>query len=216
MATTEVDVTNLALARLGDGATVSALDEGSAQADHAARFYPIARDSLLEMHAWKFATRRATLTLRADLSFSAWRYVYQEPNNLLKALGVLRDGYTDDNRDRVAFITEVDEDGAGLVLTNEPSAVLLGVYRITDPARFTPLFTEALSWMLASYLAGPLVKGESGRQEAIRCWSAFRIAFAEATRSSASQQRLVLPHIPAHLAGRSLATADDLPEVIRG
>lgn len=49
----EVDICNLALARLGDNATVASIDppEGSAQAEHCARFYAIARDSLLEMHA---------------------------------------------------------------------------------------------------------------------------------------------------------------------
>ena len=57
----EVDICNLALSHLGDTATIASLDppEGSAQAEHCARFYPIARDSLLEMHAWGFATSRA-------------------------------------------------------------------------------------------------------------------------------------------------------------
>ena len=57
----EVAICNLALAHLGDSATVASIDppEGSAQSEHCARFYPIARDALLEMHAWKFATRRA-------------------------------------------------------------------------------------------------------------------------------------------------------------
>ena len=59
----EVEICNLALSHLGDTATVASSDppEGSAQAEHCARFYPIARDALLEMQNWKFATRRATL-----------------------------------------------------------------------------------------------------------------------------------------------------------
>ena len=46
---TEVDICNLALAHLGDDATIASLNppEGSAQAEKAARFYPIARNSLL-------------------------------------------------------------------------------------------------------------------------------------------------------------------------
>ena len=44
-----VDICNLALSHLGDTATVASLDppEGSAQAEHCARFYPVARDALV-------------------------------------------------------------------------------------------------------------------------------------------------------------------------
>ena len=39
----EIDIVNLALSRLGDDATVASLypPEGSAQAEHGARFYPV-------------------------------------------------------------------------------------------------------------------------------------------------------------------------------
>ena len=55
---TEVDICNLALAHLGDDATIASINppEGSAQAEKAARFYPIARNTLLELHSWNFAS----------------------------------------------------------------------------------------------------------------------------------------------------------------
>ena len=64
----EVDICNLALSHLGDNATVASIDppEGSAQAEHCSRFYPIARDTLLEMHNWNFSTRRAVLAQRGQ------------------------------------------------------------------------------------------------------------------------------------------------------
>ena len=57
----DVEICNLALSHLGDTATVASIDppEGSAQAEHCARFYPIARDALLEKHDWSWATRRS-------------------------------------------------------------------------------------------------------------------------------------------------------------
>ena len=69
-----VDICNLALGHLGDPATVSSIDppEGSAQAQHCARFYPIARDSLLEMHSWNFSTYREAL---AHLQPAEWIYL---------------------------------------------------------------------------------------------------------------------------------------------
>ena len=47
-----VDICNQALSHLGDSATVASIDppEGSAQAEHCARFYPAALAALLEMH----------------------------------------------------------------------------------------------------------------------------------------------------------------------
>ena len=62
----EIDICNLALARLGDDATVASIDppEGSAQAEQCARFYSIARDTMLEMHDWRFATKRVVSVTR--------------------------------------------------------------------------------------------------------------------------------------------------------
>ena len=87
----EVDICNLALARLGDNATVASIDppEGSAQAEHCARFYAIARDSLLEMHAWKFATRRVQLAKLTVPSWD-WSFAYAEPTGALQTAGRAR------------------------------------------------------------------------------------------------------------------------------
>lgn len=59
---TEVDICNVALARLGDEATLTSIDppEGSAQADHCARFYPICKDKILREYPWSFAVKRKT------------------------------------------------------------------------------------------------------------------------------------------------------------
>lgn len=205
MATTDVDLANLALAHLGDDATVSALDppEGSAQAEHCARFLPIARNTLLELHPWKFAVRRVSPALREDMANSAWTHVYQEPNGLIKILSVLPYGYLrDSDGSALEFDTESDEDGNGLILTNVPNATIRGIFAVTDPTRFTPLFTEALAWLLASYVAGPLLKGETGAAEAVRCWSAFLLMLGKATASSANQGHKRLEHIAPWVVAR--------------
>lgn len=197
MATTDVDLANLALSHLGDDATVSQLSppEGSVQAEHCARFLPIARNTLLELHPWKFATRRATPALREDQASSAWQYVYQEPNGMIRILAVLPEGYLrDSDGSAVDFDTESDSDGNGLILTNTPNATIRGIFSVTDPARFTPLFTEALGWLLASYVAGPLIKGETGASEAVRCWQAAMQMYQLASGSSARQARKTFEH----------------------
>lgn len=205
MATTDVDLANLALAHLGDDASVSQLDppEGSAQAEHCARFLPIARSTLLELFPWKFAVQRVQPALRADQASTAWQYVYQEPNGLIRVLAVLPQGYTrDSDGSAVEYDTESDSDGNGLILTNCPNATIRGIFNVTDPARFTPLFTEALGWLLASYVAGPLIKGETGAQEAIRCFTAFQGMYARATGASANQAHHRLQHVAPWIADR--------------
>ena len=63
-----VDICNLALAHLGDDATISSIDppEGSAQAEHCKRFYTSARDTLLQLHPWNFASKRIALAELGD------------------------------------------------------------------------------------------------------------------------------------------------------
>jgi hypothetical protein len=203
MAASDVVIVNMALSHLGDAANVSAIDpsDGSAQADHAAQFYAHTRDRLLEAFPWKFATRRSTLALRSGVTVGSWDYAYAEPNNCLRILAILPGTYTKDNQS-VKFDTETDTDGGGIVLTDAEDAVARWIARVTDPGKFTPAFTETLSWALASILAGPIIKGENGRAEAIRCQQMAELHMARATGLSASQSKVALDFIPSTLAAR--------------
>ncbi|KAA3649394.1 MAG: hypothetical protein DWQ11_18810 [Proteobacteria bacterium] len=198
----EVDICNLALARLGDNATVASIDppEGSAQAEHCARFYAIARDSLLEMHPWKFATRRALL---AQLSVESWNwaYAYAEPNGALKLLAVLPPTAANDD-DSQPFEAQSDANGAALILTDQEDASLRFTTRVTDTTKFSPLFVDALAWLLASELAGPVVKGDTGAAMAKSCYQSFAIALSHAKLSDANQRKIQPTHNPAWIAGR--------------
>lgn len=94
----EIDICNLALANLGDAATVASINppEGSAQAEHCARFYPIARDSLLEMHDWAFAMKRVALPLLATNPTLQWSYAYGAPSDMINVISVLDSQSPDD------------------------------------------------------------------------------------------------------------------------
>ena len=198
----EVDICNLALARLGDNATVASIDppEGSAQAEHCARFYAVARDSLLEMHAWKFATRRVQL---ANLTVPSWdwSFAYAEPTGTLKLLGVLSATASNDDETQ-PYEAESDATGAAIILTNQESASLRFVARVTDTTKFSPLFVDALAWLLASYLAGPVLKGDAGAAMAKTCLQSFMLAFSNAKVSDANQRKVRPEHTPAWIAGR--------------
>lgn len=197
-----VDICNQALSRLGDSATVASIDppEGSAQAEHCARFYPMARDALLESFPWKFATRRVRLAALAVPSWN-WAYAYALPSDCLHALAVLPADAGSD-ADSQPFEVETGEDGVLLVLTDQPAACLRYTSTVEDSARFPPLFVDALSWLLASSLAGPLMKGDVGAAMAKTCLQYAAAATASAKLSDARQRKLGRKHTPDWIKGR--------------
>lgn len=177
----EVGICNLALSHLGDEATVASIDppEGSPQAGYCARFYPAARDSLLEMHAWGFAIKRVQLALLPN-PWPAWRYAYARPADALKLLAVLPPGAPDDHdmppllalssaQGPQPYSPETDISGNSIIYTDQPDAVLHYTAIVRDTTKFSPLFVMTLSYGLASLLAGPMLKGDVGAAEGKRC-----------------------------------------------
>ncbi len=192
----EVDICNLALSHLGDEATVTSISppEGSVQSEHCARFYPIARDTLLQMHAWNFAAKRVLLAPLTILNQpSTWKHTYAIPNDCSLAMSVMASDAADDYSSRFTgyenpfmpplvaagqytpqpFSVELADTATAtnvLVLyTNQATATLRYQAKITDAASFSPMFVVTLSWQLASMLAGPIIKGDLGAAEAKRC-----------------------------------------------
>lgn len=204
----EIDIANLALAHLGDSATVSSFNppEGSAQAEHCARFYPIARDSLIEQHDWGFATRRAVL---APLTYTdptgEWAFAYALPNLCIKPIKVRPPSTLSSiitsyplstiapsgnmvGNNGIEFTAETDENGNKFLLTNQETASVIYLVQTTDTNKFSPLFVDTLSWYLASYLAGPVLKGDVGRAEAKGCFAIAMQLMGKAAVSDANQR----------------------------
>ena len=114
-----VDIVNLALSHLGDTATVASIDppEGSAQAEHAARFFPFALAAMLEGHPWSFATKRAILA-PLNTAPNGWAYAYGVPADALRVLGVAE--ATDQD---ATLLLESFGVGDGLYTLPDPSAL---------------------------------------------------------------------------------------------
>lgn len=213
----DVDIVNLALSHLGDTANVATINppDGSMQAEYAARFYPQARDSLLEMHDWGFATTFGTLAGLLNTSAS-WGYAYALPNDILKVLGIVPAGpanalFYETAREEIeafgrpAWFEWLNRSfvvSNGAVYANEAGAVFAYTRRITDPTKFSPLFVRCLSWLLASDLAGPVLKGSAGEAAATRCMAAFLRTKADATVSDANQQSTRRGFTPGWIAAR--------------
>lgn len=224
----EIDVCNLALANLGDEATVASIDppEGSPQAGHCARFYPIARNALLTKYTWSFATRRADLALTTNDALSGWQYVYTLPSGCLKPLAVLapsdnveaflasligRDvsslftkGHPDN--DHQQYTVEADSTGALVLYTNIENAILLYIHETADLTKWTPLSILALARLLSTYLAGPVIKGTDGIQVAAGMLKMFAaMEYPDATRDDGQrrQQNVYDTVTPSSIAARA-------------
>lgn len=210
----EVDISNLALAHLGDNATVASLDppEGSAQAEHCARFYPIARNALLELHPWNFASKRVALAALTN-TWLQWDYAYAKPSDCLKIYSLFDINDTEDristidtltgNIATTPYIVEADyTTGAEIILTDLADAALRYTSLITDTTKFSPLFILALSHYLAAMLAGPILKGDAGKAEAKAQMGIMAGYLAQAQMSDTNQRKLPVTHNVAWMANR--------------
>lgn len=204
----EVDICNVALGYLGDSGTVASIDppEGSAQADHCARFYPIARDTILSAHSWGFATRRAQLPMLAS-DVQGWDYAYVVPNDTVRVLAVHAPHDPDPLSGQMGgrthrFVVESGPNGADTIYCNVERAVVHYTKRVREPRRFPPLFVNALTWHLASMLAGPLIKGDTGRKESSRCASMAEYYLDQARLADTSQRRVEIERTPSSILAR--------------
>ena len=91
---TQLDAYNLALSHLDLSQRVQSLTEDSANAGYCNAFYDRARKLVLEQCYFSFSTKAAALSLLLDQGllastsaqvFPGWRYVYQRPQDCLKA-----------------------------------------------------------------------------------------------------------------------------------
>ena len=220
---TEVDICNLALAHLGDDATIASLSppEGSAQAEKAARFYPIARNNLLEMHNWNFAAKRGNLALTTN-TLDQWDYAYVAPADMMSPVAIISPTAQNDYATRMSAgdtpggITsnyaptivagqyspqQFAVEGA-YIYTNQENAMLRYQAFITDPSLFSPLFVTTLSWHLASMLAGPVIKGDQGAAEAKRSTQMMTNYLTSAKQSDNLHRDITVEHIVPWTSGR--------------
>lgn len=170
-----VDLTNIALGHLGSDAQVTSIEppDGSPEAGYGKRFLATARREMIESYEWRFTVRRARLAPVSVNPSDQWLYAYAAPSDCIKPRRVLTLGVASvfalaNAQETNGFINATDQDGApfdfenGVILTNEPEAVLLYQADVIDPNKFTPGFYSALGYLLAAYLAGPIIRGKAG------------------------------------------------------
>lgn len=177
---TAVEICNIALYRIGWKTKISALTDGTTEAEMCNAFYDHCRRKALAKADWHFARKRLALTPESGDPPSEWAYQYQWETDCL-APRRLVDGLQVAQRDQfVNFTIAWDDDvNKRLIYTDMDNAALIYTYDEQDPAQFPPLFEDYLSWFIASEVAMPLSNNTKRREQAL---GMMRAAFSDAVR----------------------------------
>lgn len=88
----------------------------------------------------------------------------------------------------------------GVLYSNDSNLVL--TYLSNAASNFTPLFVEALAVLLASYLAGPVIKGDVGVSAGNSLLKAFGLALAMAVEDDGQNLRVGSRYVPVGVRAR--------------
>jgi len=173
MATSDVDVCNAALGKLGQDITIASLSEQTKHARAFNRVFDRVRDYVNADFPWPFAIKSAALALDAQTAIG-WTYRYSYPSDCLDALAVCAEdgvrmaqaavvGGCDDRIGvdaRYDFeVQHGDQDTS--IVTDLASAYLIYVRRVEDMARWSVHAIEGLTCRLAIEVA-PVIAAEVG------------------------------------------------------
>ena len=144
----EVQLCNLALAKVGDE-QITSLTENSKAARLCNLVYEPMRDATLRAHPWNFAIKR--IELAANTLTPAYEYNTQFtlPSDFLRLIGT-------NMLDTAKFTVEGNQ-----LLCNVSALKIKYIYAVTDPNVFDWLFNEALSARIAAELSIPMTDNRS-------------------------------------------------------
>jgi len=171
MPTSEVEICNRAIGRVGVDQLIESLDDPNNRARNAKLQYEPCRDEVLADFPWNFAQSCVALALVADVEMPGWAYAYRYPANSLKVHrvtgqeGQRLQGLSNwtcevwnydvllPNKQPFSVMADPVNAGAKLIVTDVPLAYAWFTYKVTDPSQFSPLFRSALAWRIAMELA---------------------------------------------------------------
>lgn len=217
MATTEVDICNLALGRVR-ASKIDDLTESSPSANECRALYANRRDALLTGYAWRFARATRTLSLRVETP-DEWQFSYDYPNDCLRvhyilppnAGSIIPGGGISTNKitwDPIPYEVGTGDDGTRRIWSNHEEAAISYTKAVTNVTLFDPLFTEALAWFLAIDLSIPL-GGDSAMKYRDSAVNGFNRSIQDAQAHSANEAEPGRQRLPASIRARSGSVDSD-------
>lgn len=153
----QTDFLNDALGQIG-ASTITAIDDGSLNADYCARFWPPLRRSMIRAHHWNFATSRAELAQDVGTPPFEFQYYYTLPAELLKVIeynGVST--VIPDNLQLYPLTGRFKIEGRKL-LTNDGEVRVVYLKDVENPDEWDGIFYQAAATWLAAKLAMAIPK----------------------------------------------------------
>lgn len=154
---TQVEIINLGLGHISQ-ALITALSDGSTQADTATLVWTPCLQEVLKSNNWPCAAVIEALSEQANYTPpTGWSYAYTYPSNGIAVWKISND-YTDPTNKKGEDFREiyVPSLGTKVILTNTVDAVAEYTYNITDPTILDAAFVNVMAYRLAAAFAMPL------------------------------------------------------------
>jgi len=194
---TDVQICNLALARLGDS-RITALTDATAQAQYCSLFYAQTVEELQAEFDWQFCRKQVNLT-SGTAPLTGYTTKYALPDDFIRAIR-LEDIDASEN-----FGTwEIVGTNLHTNLTGTPS--LDYIANITTTTLFPAIFVEALSMKLAAVLAMPLTGSKELFKQCVELYAGTigKPAFFQATEAYAPARTSSSPVSVAEICRRAI------------
>src|SRR3990172_10813312 len=120
----EIEIANSALRKIGAD-TITSFDQGTPSANFMDDRFDGARDELLRLHPWNFATKREELAREATAPEFEFNYFYTLPSDWIRSNGVF------DSDAGIRGVLYSEEDNK--IACNAEQVFLKYVYQCTDP-----------------------------------------------------------------------------------
>ena len=148
MAMTAIEICSTALLKLG-ASPISSFTDATAEADVAAKLYPVTRDGLLRAYPWSFTMAQTVLTAETAIPAADYAHGFALPADCLRVLsaGVGKSGRGLDYRIQ------------GSRLLADAESLTLTYQRSVPESEFPTFFTAVLVARLAAELCLPLTEG---------------------------------------------------------
>ena len=196
MARTDVNIVNIALARLGITDVITTLTETTNdQAIQANLIYAETRDALMREFPWRFAIKHISLNETLyDIEQTEFDHHYDYPDDCLRVLRVYdvtteRSTITPKVQYEVYSVGTATDDSVMVIATNLERASADYIARITDPDFFDSTFVDCLAWRLAAELAVVFSRDFARRNELYKVYE-VEIETARALDMSEGYKRI--------------------------
>ena len=159
MASSQVDICNIALLKI-TRTTITSIDGSEFEAIVCKQMFDHIRDLLLRSHFWNFAKKRQTLQKLTSTPAFEYDNEYDLPADYIRAVRLHGGTTTASESSKFRFKVEGSK-----LLTDDSTANLVYISKVTDPTQFDPLFVETMATLLAAELSRPITGSETYRKE---------------------------------------------------